>query len=132
MKAPIAEDDRLTCKLMQIMLEEKFNTVDVSGVGFEAIILAWEQLKSETPYGVICLDIMMPNRDGRAVLKSVRDMEDAPGTKLGKRGKIVITTGLEDSENVLSSFRGQCDASLLKPVTPVLLTEKLAGLGFDS
>ena len=131
MKALIAEDDRLTCNLMQIMLEGRFESVDVAQDGFEAIVLVCEQLKRGIPYDLVCLDIMMPNRDGWSVLKTIRYMEDTLGTELQKRSKIVVTTGLEDSENVLSSFREQCDAYLLKPITTPLLWDKLAELGFD-
>jgi two-component system chemotaxis response regulator CheY len=115
MKALIAEDDFTSRLLLQKFLSP-FGEVHVAVNGAEALEAFREAKKSGAPYGLVCLDIMMPEMDGQEVLKEIRGLEEAAGISLGQGTKIIMTTALKDRVNVMTAFREQCDAYLAKPI----------------
>jgi two-component system chemotaxis response regulator CheY len=115
MKALIAEDDFTSRLLLQKFLSP-FGEVHVAVNGAEALEAFREAKKGGEPYGLVCLDIMMPEMDGQEVLKEIRGLEEAAGINLGQGTKIIMTTALKDRVNVMTAFREQCDAYLSKPI----------------
>ena len=73
-------------------------------------------------YDLICLDIMMPGMNGQEALKLIREEESKAKIK---GSKVLMTTALDDSKNVMSAFKEQCDGYLVKPITTDKLKEKL-------
>jgi two-component system, chemotaxis family, chemotaxis protein CheY len=128
MKALIVEDDFTSRKLMQKLLEP-YATCNVAANGEEGIQsfqLSWQ---TGQPYDLICLDIMMPGLDGHAVLKEIRAIEKQRGV-FGRKGvKIIMTTALDDSNNVMKSFKSQCDSYIVKPVDKQKLLKEINALG---
>ena len=115
MKALIAEDDFTSRLLLQKFLSP-FGEVHVAVNGAEALEAFREAKKNGDPYGLVCLDIMMPEMDGQEVLKEIRGLEEAAGVSLGQGTKVIMTTALKDRVNVMTAFREQCDAYLAKPI----------------
>jgi two-component system, chemotaxis family, chemotaxis protein CheY len=67
--------------------------------------------------------------DGQEVLKEIRRLESEKGI-MGLDGtKIIMTTALSDSQNIIPAFRSQCDAYLVKPFDRQKLVRELKGLG---
>jgi two-component system, chemotaxis family, chemotaxis protein CheY len=64
----------------------------------------------------VCLDIMMPEMDGVAALKTIRDDEEAQGVLPSRCAKIVMATALHDRNTVTSAYRELCDGYLFKPI----------------
>ena len=129
MKTLIAEDDASCSILLQKFLSP-YGTCKVAVDGLEAVAAFKEAHEEKEPFDLVCLDIMMPGMDGQEVLKEIRKWEELHGI-LGLDGvKIVMTTALDDNENILTSFREQCEAYVVKPLEKnKLLTEiKLLGL----
>lgn len=115
MKALIVEDDFVSRRLLQMILSP-YGRSDVAVNGLEAVEafkLAWQEGE---PYDLICLDIMMPEMDGQHVLQEIRRFEKERGTDWLTAVKVIMTTALQDHENILQAFREQCEAYLVKPI----------------
>ncbi len=71
-------------------------------------------------YDIILLDLMVPNLTGIEILRSLRDKSQTPELK----SKIIITTNLEQREDVRSDIEKQADAYVVKAeLTPSELVE---------
>ena len=131
MKMLIVEDDCTTRKILLKFLQP-FGEIDVAVDGQEAVTAYREALSSGEPYRLICLDIMMPELDGHGVLKSIRDIEQAQKVKADDVVKIVMTTALGDSSNVLGAFKGGCEGYVVKPIDKQRLLTELRKLNLIS
>jgi len=72
----------------------------------------------------------MPNMDGREALKLIRQIENEHGIGGHDGVKVIMTTALGDSKNVMESFREGCEAYIVKPVEKDKLFEEIGKLGF--
>lgn len=61
-------------------------------------------------YDIILLDLMLPNLTGIEILRRLRDAAQQPPIK----AKIIITTNLEQREDVRADIEKQADAYLVK------------------
>lgn len=115
MKTLVVEDDFASRKLMQRYLTP-FGECDVVVDGQEAVEAFELALIENNPYDLICLDIMLPKKDGQQVLKEIRQLEKDRDI-IGSDGvKVLMTTALGDAKNVMEAFRSQCEGYLQKPV----------------
>lgn len=128
MKALIVEDDFTSRMLLQKLLAG-YGEAHVATNGKEAVDAFELAVDGEEPYDLICLDIMMPELDGHGVLKAVRRMEAERGLHGLDGVKIVMTTALKDSKNVLGAFSEQCDGYLTKPIEKPKLVAYLEEFG---
>ncbi|HTS16052.1 MAG TPA: response regulator [Verrucomicrobiae bacterium] len=124
MKILIAEDDVTNRLVLESMLAP-YGTVQSTLDGQEAVNAVETALSSDQPYDLICLDIMMPKKDGRSALGDIRQLEEKKGLRLGHGAKIIMTTCLSDSKNILGSFGQQCDGYIVKPVEKDKLVQLL-------
>jgi two-component system copper resistance phosphate regulon response regulator CusR len=69
MRILIVEDEPKVATFIRQGLQEERHSVDVAGDGAEAL----DVLATVPPYDLIVLDVLMPRRDGFAVLKSLRE-----------------------------------------------------------
>jgi two-component system chemotaxis response regulator CheY len=127
MRILIAEDD-LTSRLLLKKILEPFGTCDVAVNGREATQAFRMALDSGEAYKLVCMDIMMPEMDGQAALKAIRQQEEDAGCLPSRAAKIVMTTALGDIENVSSAFRELCDGYLVKPIARTKLIALLKDL----
>ncbi len=127
MKILIVDDDFTSRVLLQEMLSPYGQChMAVNGrEAIEAFMVAWNE---GSPYDLVCLDIMMPEVDGQTVLKGIRGMEETEGVPLGNGVKIIMTSALDDKENVLTAFKELCDAYLVKPINKAKLMGYLRDL----
>ena len=124
----VVEDDFTSRLLLQKFLAP-FGEAHVAVDGEEALAAVKMSLDENSPYQLICLDIMMPKLDGQAVLHNLRQLEEEHGILLGNGAKVVMTTCLSDYRNIMDAFRGQCDAYVVKPVERSKLMMQLHQLG---
>ncbi len=124
MKCLIVEDDFNARKVLQTYLHD-YGDCFVAVNGREAVQAVREALEEGQPYDLICLDIIMPEMNGQDVLKAIRQMEKYRGIEGLDRAKVIITTVLRDSENVISAFREGCEAYIVKPVTKEKLLKEM-------
>jgi two-component system chemotaxis response regulator CheY len=127
----IVEDDFTNRLILQKRLEEH-GSVEIAVNGVEALDAVNALLEQGKCYDLICLDIMLPEMDGQEALKRIRAAEDKAGFSVGKGAKIVMTTALSDSQNVMSAFRGEADGYLVKPIEREKLEQQLSALGLIS
>lgn len=128
MKTLVVEDDFTSRKILQKVMSA-FGDCDVAASGKEAVEAFQDALRQNERYDLICLDVMMPEMDGHAVLNEIRRIEQKASITLGNGVKIIMTTALSDHENVMKAFKEQCDAYLVKPIDRVKLQKHLAELG---
>lgn len=125
----IVEDDFTSRRVLNHILES-FGVCDVAIDGEEAVEAVRLGLEGgETRYDLICLDIMMPRMDGQAALQAIRGLEETHGIAPGTGAKIIITSALDDSKNVLQAFRSQCDGYIVKPYDKQKITAELREQG---
>jgi two-component system chemotaxis response regulator CheY len=127
MKVLVVEDDFASRKLLRKYLEP-YGECDIAVNGEEAIDVFQLSLVDNKPYDLICLDIMLPKIDGQEVLKKVREIESAQGIHGVKGSKIIMTTALNDPQNIMKAFKSQCEAYLTKPIDQASLIEELKNL----
>lgn len=128
MKCLIAEDDFAARRLLKRYLSD-YSDCDVAVDGRETVEAFRQAMDEKESYDLICLDIMMPNMDGREALKAIRQIEHEHGIDGLDGVKVIMTTALEDSQNVIGSFREGCEAYIVKPVEKDKLLEEMENLG---
>ncbi len=128
MKILIVEDEFGSRKLLQKFLSP-YGTCDLAVDGEEAVEAFELAMKEKEPYDLICLDIMLPKKDGQTVLKEIRDMESGAGIGGLAGVKVIMTTALSDPKNIMEAFSSQCEAYIPKPISKKKLLEEMKGLG---
>jgi two-component system chemotaxis response regulator CheY len=132
-KILLVEDDFSGRVLLQDLMEDVLREVPdihIAVDGREAVRLVTQALLAGAPYDLICLDISMPKMDGITALNLIRELEERHGRGALDGAKIIMTTCHHDKKHVFTSFRKQCDAYLVKPITRSHLEEKLRQLDF--
>jgi two-component system, chemotaxis family, chemotaxis protein CheY len=127
MKTLVAEDDFITSQVMkEIMLT--FGKCDIAENGALAVKKFQEALEEKAPYNLVFLDIMMPEMDGQQVLEKIRDLEQKNGLMGLEGAKIIMTTALDDFDNIKKAFINQCEGYIVKPVDRDKIVKKLYDL----
>ena len=128
LKILIVEDEYISRILLSEMLSVYglcFLAVD----GKEAGAILKQSFDTNEPFDLVCLDIRLPESNGLDVLRSIREMEKKRGHGEAHATKVIMTTALEDSENIMQAFtQGHCEAYLIKPVDRVKLIQHLQDL----
>jgi two-component system chemotaxis response regulator CheY len=130
LKTLIVEDNFPSRVLLQSLLS-RYGECHAAVNGREAVEAFRLALDSGVPYGLICMDILMPEMDGKEAVRQVRAAEKERGILSTDCVKIIMTTGAEDIKEVIQSFQALCDAYLLKPIDPVELLRNLKSLGLQ-
>jgi two-component system chemotaxis response regulator CheY len=128
MRTLIVEDD-FTSRLFLQELLRPFGETHIAVNAWEALTAFRMSHDGHERYDLICLDIMMPGLDGHDVLKEIRSLEEQYGIPANQGAKIIMTSVLDDSSNVLAAFREQCDAYLVKPFQKDKLLQQLQTFG---
>lgn len=127
MRTLVVEDDYITSQVMQeIMLS--FGSCDIAEDGKQAIELFQTAQLTGMLYDVIFLDIMMPEMDGQEVLDKIRKIEKMNGIIGLDCVKIIMTTALDDYNNIKTAFSNQAEGYLIKPIDKDKVVKVLAGL----
>jgi two-component system chemotaxis response regulator CheY len=111
----VVEDNLVNRKVLGGMLK-KHGHCDFASDGSEGLFQFLIALEEGEPYDLIFLDILMPNMDGRKLLRLIRLYEQERSIRGLDGVKVIMTTCLDDSGNVLGSFREGCEAYLTKPI----------------
>ncbi|HBG25504.1 MAG: hypothetical protein A2Y10_14535 [Planctomycetes bacterium GWF2_41_51] len=128
MRFLIVEDNFAARRLLQRYLSG-YGVCDLAAEGNEAIEAFRQALDEKEPYDLICLDIMMPNMNGHETLKLIRRIEEERGIYGLDGVKVIMTTALGDSKNVIGAFREGCEAYIIKPIIKEKLLMEADKLG---
>ena len=131
MRTLIVEDDFTSRMLIQELLRP-YGPSHVAVDGQEAVDAVRAALEAGEPYDLICLDIMMPEVTGQEALTAISALEAQRGKTAAQGSRILMTTALSDSENIMRAFREQCDGYLIKPIDKARLLGSLEKLGLGS
>ncbi len=108
MEVVIIEDDEMTRRLVQRLLERKFEVVVTTfGNGLEGL----EYAQDNQP-GLIILDLMLPGMDGFEVLKNMRN------NNLLEHTKVILVSAKSRSEDIERGFDLTADEYITKPFQP--------------
>ena len=130
MRILIAEDDNTSARYMSGLLA-RFGECTVVEDGELALAAYAAAVEEGKPYQLICLDIMMPRKNGQEVLEAIRSQELTEGIKPGQGVKIIMTTALGDMRSVMSAYKGGATAYITKPILTERLYETICSLGFE-
>jgi DNA-binding response OmpR family regulator len=105
MRALVAEDDLVMCKVLQRTLEEW---------GYELVVThegagAWEVLQSEDPPPLAILDWLMPGLDGVEICRKARQSEKLNATY------IILLTGMNRKEDIIAGLDAGANDYITKP-----------------
>ena len=114
------EDEHFISELYARALTKAGYTVDMELDGAEGL------KKAQTDeFDIILLDLMVPTLTGIEILHALRDPKQTPHLK----AKIIITTNLEQRDDVRTDIEKQADGYLVKAeITPRELVNILAGV----
>jgi two-component system cell cycle response regulator len=115
MKILVADDDPVSRRLMQRMLERSGYEVIVASDGRAAS----EELTSGTGARLALVDWMMPELDGPGVCREVRSKPD------GSYVYIVLLTSKQTHEDIVEGLEAGADDYLTKPCNPSELKARL-------
>lgn len=128
MKILLAEDDFVTRKFMVNFLS-KYGECDVTVDGMEAVDAFMMALEDEEPYDLVCLDIMMPVMDGYQALMGIRNLEKERNIPQEEGVKVIMTTALNDEQNVKMAFDLGCTIYSGKPIDKTRFEQAMKKLG---
>ena len=128
MKILLAEDDFATRKFMVNFLS-KYGECDVTVDGMEAVDAFMMALEDGEPYDLVCLDIMMPVMDGYQALMGIRNLEKERDIPEEKAVKVIMTTALNDEQNVKMAFDLGCTIYSGKPIDKARFEQAMKKLG---
>ena len=111
----LVEDDFASRLLLQTFLS-RYGECHIAVNGREAVEAVRSALERGERYDLICMDIMMPEMDGREAVRRARALEVEHGILSSSGAKIIMTTAVEDMKEVIRCFQELCDAYLMKPI----------------
>jgi len=115
LRALVVEDDLASQLVLRTFLS-RYGDCHVAANGREAVEAVRASLDRGQGYDLICMDIMMPEMDGREAVRQVRALESARGIISTYGAKIIMTTAVDDVKEVIRCFRELCDSYLVKPI----------------
>ncbi|MGL5693818.1 MAG: response regulator transcription factor [Peptostreptococcaceae bacterium] len=107
----VVEDDVNIQELIVEFLRAEDYKVDYASDGFEGI-----QLFKKNKYDLIILDIMMPNLDGYATCKMIRQTSNVP---------VIFLTAMNQELDQVKGFELECDDYITKPFSFNLLIKRV-------
>lgn len=114
MRLLLVEDEEKTSSYVNRALSELGYTVDVAGDGIEGLHLAVQQ-----DYDAVILDVMLPGKDGYAVLEGLRASKQTPVLMLSARGSV---------DERVKGLRHGADDYLPKPFSLIELVARIQAL----
>jgi two-component system, sensor histidine kinase len=107
----LAEDHDINRMLVTEMLERCGQEVDLAHDGNEAITMVIDSIMRGRPYDLVLMDVQMPDCDGYAATRAIRDEGIGPGAL-----PIVALTANAFPEDVAAARAAGMQAHLAKPV----------------
>jgi len=111
----LVEDDFATRLLLQTFLS-RYGECHVAVNGKEAVAAFRAASDCGQPYRLVCMDVLLPEMNGREAIGQIRAIEEASGVFSNSGAKIIMITNVHDIKEVSRCFRQLCDVYLTKPV----------------
>ncbi len=130
MRILIIDDDKTNVVILSNFLKP-YGLCNLAYNGEEGFALFKKAFDSKDPFDLILIDIMMPNMNGQETLIEIRKYESMHNLTENDYVKIIMTTALSDTDNVMEAFNEKCNAYLVKPIRKMDLESELDKLGFS-
>lgn len=104
-KILIVEDDRFFREMFSGFLKAEGYSVDTASCGAEAF-----KMLSETMYGLVITDLVMPDVSGMEILSTVRESDPSIN--------VIMVTGNANLESAIFALKHGASDYLIKPVNP--------------
>lgn len=108
MKILVAEDDKITLKLLETRLRKWGNDVIGCADGLEA----WERLQEPEAPALVILDWMMPGMPGVNICRKIREMNRRPYVY------VILLTAKNRKKDILEGLEAGADDYIVKPFDP--------------
>ena len=128
LKILIVEDDFASFKILDEYLCE-YGDCSVAVNGAETVEAFKKALDEGQPYDVICLDIMLPEMNGHLALEEICQIEREYGISGSDGVKVIMTTAIDDHEDIIKAFKEGCKSYIVKPITNDKLFAEIRKLG---
>ncbi|WP_147821250.1 response regulator [Salidesulfovibrio onnuriiensis] len=116
MRILVVEDEYASRKLLTTILAD-YGQCDSAYDGVGCVELFQKAHEDGQPYDLVCLDIMMPNKDGHQALREIREIEKQQGVRPSEEAKVIMVTALNDPSTVVKAYyKGGVSAYLPKPI----------------
>lgn len=116
----IVEDERHLADVLRFNLEAEGYAADVVETGEAALETLVGRPADDAPYDVVVLDVMLPGKDGFAVVSELRAANQLV--------PVLILTALGRPEDVLKGFAAGADDYLPKPTELAILIARIGSL----
>jgi two-component system chemotaxis response regulator CheY len=129
LKCLIVDDDELGRELIAHYLDG-YAECEMAENGVIAVQMFRTAFEGGTPYDLMVLDIVMPEMDGHAASKEIRQIEKDWGVPVNNGVNIIVLSSLNTPADVIQAYvSARSAAHLVKPVQPSKLLSTLSKLG---
>lgn len=108
MRILIADDDKVTLRMLEVLLTDWGYETITAGDG----LAAWEVLQGNEPPPLAILDWLMPGREGLEICRSVRQLPSRQPIYL------ILLTAKGNRHDIVSGLQGGADDYITKPFDP--------------
>ena len=129
MKILVVDDELVSRKKMETILD-RFGQCTGIATGTQALALFSRALDKGEGFGLITLDISLPDMRGTEVLSRLREIEQEHNVREDGKAKVLMVTSHADQETVLLSIVAGCDDYIIKPFSKETMDEKIQKIGF--
>jgi len=127
MRSLVVEDTRVVQMILEKLLEP-YGECLIAKNGAEAIDAFHRAFGEKRPFDLVCLDMGLPDLDGREVLSKIRAIEDVRGVQEGQKVPVIAVTAASDTATVRSVIE-MGDGYIVKPISREKLVQNLVRLG---
>ena len=129
MRTLIVEDHPVTSRLLKKILSP-YGECDIVNDGNEAVQAFRMAHGEKKQYDLICMDIMMPNKDGHVALMEVRQVEKEMGIEGSDEVKVIMVSDLSNGKSVTKAYyEGGATSYIVKPIDREKLLEEIRDFG---
>ncbi len=129
MRCLVVDDDFETRHILSNILHP-YADIDVAVDGEECVTAFNAALRKGNPYDLVLLDILMPNMNGQAALRELREIEKEHNVPPQDEAKVVMVSGLDNNEEVNDAFfLGEATSYIVKPIDRKVLLREIESLG---
>ena len=128
MRILIVEDEMVSSTKLKLIMDN-FGQCEVADNGKTALAMFHEAHQQNKPFGLIMLDIDMPEMDGMQVLSEMIQTQVKLNIADSRKAMILMVTSYTDKDRVLGCIQAGCDDYIAKPIDIDTIGKKLSKLG---
>ena len=128
MKILVVEDEMVSRTKLKLIMEN-FGECEAVDNGKDAVARFHKAHQQGKPFGLIMLDIDMPEMDGLQALSEIVTAEIKLEVSKKHKAKILMVTSFTDKNRVIRCIQSGCDDYIAKPFDINTIGKKLSKLG---